>query len=767
MPSIPLPTTQNVFSQGALPYQNVPAATPEAFGAMGARALQGTGQSFEQAGDQTSQTAIMQAQFRNEQSAMSAGTAFQQGADDLANGNADKGIVGYNTLRGKAAIDQQGAYQTQLQQQYDQARSSLTNPAAQRMFDQYARWGLRSAMGRMGDHAAQQTVQYNYSEARGAVDVAQQTMANGADDADTWSSGLAAVQEASMRSSRIMGLDGDAAEAQRQKDLSKPYVDRVTQLATRDPVAAQSFYRQNIGMIEPNVRYGLERMLNETTNSQYAAQDGSTAAAAALGSPLQGNMPRNYGADTVKPYTEEQIGNIVSQVKKASPYDEQINKVAGHYNIDPTDLKMRLVAESGLNPNAVSSQGAKGIAQITDATAKSLGINQMDPNQAIDGAARLMVRAEAGSGGDKGAVDRAYYGGSVSAQGPNTDQYVSNLAAVRNRLYGGNADAPLTVDAIEARQADVETQARAAAEQRRPGDAAYADRVVAEAQKNWSRQLQQARSTDAANMNQVLDATVKGNIQSLGELPMALQQTYAQLPARDMLSVQEVFRSNQRQASGEYTPSDPKVFNDTQNRINLPAGDPNRITDPTQITPMIAHGLSFSDSQKLITEMKDLNSPATNPFLKQVNGIKQTAQHMLTGSVNAVTIQHPEAAQEAAYRFGFSLDQQIAAMQKAGKDPRTLLDPSSADYALQPSRVMSFMPTEQQIVAQQANGARPAAATGTAPNPFTPALPGESAAPSTGRPGGVQLTPSAAARQRRPGESPAAYLARINAEEAQ
>lgn len=758
MPSIPLPTEQTVFSQGAQPYQRID-ATPEMFGAATARGVSGVGQSLEQSSDQTGQSALLAAQFRNEQSAMSAGTAFQQSADDLANGNVDKGIVGYNTLRGKAAMDQQGQYQVQLQQSYDQARASLNNPAAQRMFDQYARWGLRAAMNRMGDHAAQQTVQYNYTEARGAVDVAQQTMANGADDPDTWASGLAAVQEASLRSSKVMGLDGDAAEAQRQKDLSKPYIDRTQQLALRDPIAAQKFYRDNIGMIEPNVRYSLERMLQETTNTQYAAQDGSTAAASAMGTPLQGGLPRNFNADTVKPYTSEQIDNIVSQVKKPSQYDDIFKKVGGMFNVDPNELKMRAVAESGLNPNAVSGSGAVGLAQLMPDTAKALHVDPRNPEQSIIGMAHLMVQAESGSGGDKGAMDRAYYGGTTTAQGPNTDQYVSNLAAVRNRLYGGNSDAPLTADAIEARQADVETQARALADQRRPGDAAYADRVVAEAQKNWARQLQQVRSRDSANMAQVLDATVKGGYQSLGELPPQLQQVYAQLPARDLLSMQQVFRENQRQASGEFTPSDPKIFNDTQNRINLPAGDPNRITDPGQITPLIAHGLSYTDSQRLITEMRDLNSPSTNPFLKQVNGIKQTAQKMLTGSMNNVTIQHPEAAQEAAYRFGFALDQQIAAMQKAGKDPRSLLDPSSPDYALLPSRVMSYMPTEAQIVARQARGMNPGTPASTAPTPAAPP-----AQPSTGRPGGVQLTPSAAARQRRPGESPAAYLARINGE---
>lgn len=739
-----IPTTQDVFSQGALPYQQIN-SSPEDFGAMGGRALQGAGQALEQAGEQTSQTALMRQQYANESTAMSALNGFQSQASDLMNGNADKGVQGFNTLLGKDAVQQQGTYQGQLQNAFDQARASL-NPAAQRMFDQMGRWALRGAVDRMGGHAAQQQVVYNYHETRASVQLNQQAAVDGADDPDTWANALASTQVASLKSSQIMGLDGDAAEAARKKDLSDIYVQRAQQLMTRDPISAQNFYRQNIGMFEPNVRYDLQRMLNETTATQYAATDGSMASARALGGSPSSATPQDYNADTVKPYTPERINQIVNEVKAPSPYDDIFKSVGAKYNIDPTELKMRAAAESDLRPDAVSSQGAKGIAQITPDTAKTLGVDPSNPQQSIDGMARLMTRAEGGAAGDMGAVDRAYYGGSPTAQGPNTSQYAANLGAVRHALYGPSGGAPLTADDIEAREGDVLDQARALAEQRRPGDAAYSDRVQAEAQKNWARQLQQVRGRDAANMTQVLDTVVKNGAQSAGELPPALQQTYAQLPPRDMLSVQEIFRQNARMASGEFTPSDPKVFNDAQNRINLPAGDPNRITDPGQITPLIAHGLNYSDSQKLITEMKDLNSPEANPFLKQTSSIKQTAQKMLTSSMSSVSIQHPEAAQEAAYRFGYSLDQQIASMQKAGKDPHVLFDPTSPQYVLSPARVMSFMPSEADIVRQQASGTPPAGGapaaptkpTGTAPNPFSGPTP-----------------------QRLPGESPQAYLARV------
>ena len=47
--------------------------------------------------------------------------------------------------------------------------------------------------------------------------------------------------------------------------------------------------------------------------------------------------------------------------------------------------------ESAYNPSAVSPAGARGLMQFMPTTAASLGIDPMDPKQAIDGAGRLMA----------------------------------------------------------------------------------------------------------------------------------------------------------------------------------------------------------------------------------------------------------------------------------------------------------------------------------------------------------------------------------------
>ena len=67
-----------------------------------------------------------------------------------------------------------------------------------------------------------------------------------------------------------------------------------------------------------------------------------------------------------------------------SDYDALIKQTAQRYNLDPDIFRRLLIRESGLNPNAINPKtGAAGIAQFMRATAQGLGIDPMDPAQAI------------------------------------------------------------------------------------------------------------------------------------------------------------------------------------------------------------------------------------------------------------------------------------------------------------------------------------------------------------------------------------------------
>lgn len=97
------------------------------------------------------------------------------------------------------------------------------------------------------------------------------------------------------------------------------------------------------------------------------------------------------GAKTSKASkTSGASGADVSAALRKVPYADLFIKAGQKYNISPALLAAVAKAESGFNPRAVSSAGARGLMQIMPGTAKGLGVNPMIPAQAVDGAARLL-----------------------------------------------------------------------------------------------------------------------------------------------------------------------------------------------------------------------------------------------------------------------------------------------------------------------------------------------------------------------------------------
>lgn len=76
---------------------------------------------------------------------------------------------------------------------------------------------------------------------------------------------------------------------------------------------------------------------------------------------------------------------------KPSLYDGLIKKAAGRVHLDPLLIKSVIHAESGFDPNAVSSRGARGLMQLMPATARRYGVfHVFDPHENIMGGARYL-----------------------------------------------------------------------------------------------------------------------------------------------------------------------------------------------------------------------------------------------------------------------------------------------------------------------------------------------------------------------------------------
>jgi len=71
--------------------------------------------------------------------------------------------------------------------------------------------------------------------------------------------------------------------------------------------------------------------------------------------------------------------------------DAVVSAAGTRNNIDPDLIISVIRAESGFNPNAVSSKGAKGLMQLMPRTAASLGVlNILDPVDNVEGGTRYL-----------------------------------------------------------------------------------------------------------------------------------------------------------------------------------------------------------------------------------------------------------------------------------------------------------------------------------------------------------------------------------------
>ncbi|GAA3450639.1 transglycosylase SLT domain-containing protein [Dactylosporangium matsuzakiense] len=140
-----------------------------------------------------------------------------------------------------------------------------------------------------------------------------------------------------------------------------------------------------------------------------------------------------------------------TRLPESVPYADLFQTAGTRYGISPALLAAVAKVESGYNPNAVSRAGAQGLMQIMPATARGLGVNALDPAQAVDGAARLLSSYLKQFGHLDLALAAYNAGGSaVSRYGgippfPQTQAYVPKVKAALAQLT--RAVTPLTESA--------------------------------------------------------------------------------------------------------------------------------------------------------------------------------------------------------------------------------------------------------------------------------------------------------------------------------
>jgi peptidoglycan DL-endopeptidase CwlO len=121
------------------------------------------------------------------------------------------------------------------------------------------------------------------------------------------------------------------------------------------------------------------------------------------------------------------------------PYAAQFTRAGRKHGVDPALLSAIAKAESSYNPRAQSSAGAQGLMQLMPGTARELGVNALNPADAIDGAAKLMSKHLRAFGGRVDLALAAYNAGPGNVRkygGVPPFQETRNYVQRVTRFYG-------------------------------------------------------------------------------------------------------------------------------------------------------------------------------------------------------------------------------------------------------------------------------------------------------------------------------------------
>ncbi len=123
--------------------------------------------------------------------------------------------------------------------------------------------------------------------------------------------------------------------------------------------------------------------------------DGVDHVAVYLGNGMMAEAPGTGGRVQIVPVdrTPTEIRRVAPTAtsRAAAAYQGLFQAAGARHGVDPSLLALVAERESGFDPTAVSSAGARGLMQLMPATARGLGVQDpFDPTQAVDGAARLL-----------------------------------------------------------------------------------------------------------------------------------------------------------------------------------------------------------------------------------------------------------------------------------------------------------------------------------------------------------------------------------------
>lgn len=201
-------------------------------------------------------------------------------------------------------------------------------------------------------------------------------------------------------------------------------------------------------------------------------------------------------------------------------------------------------------------------------------------------------------------------------------------------------------------------------------------------------EYQQKKAQDAEMdkvLKQIIDPRQYG---SIGDRDILDNSTLSWSQKQHMIDYRQT-RRRELMAMAE-SRTNPAMVRKLMLQIHAADTDPTKTYNMDPVMDAYSKGqVSTNEMMLLRREVEQMRDGVSGGFQKKVHAAREAVYTALTRSVMGQA--QPELAADAAYRFGFDMEQQIAAYRKENKDPSVLLDPMSREYMLKPERINSYL----------------------------------------------------------------------------
>lgn len=686
-------------------------ATPADFGGQIGGALQQAGQTGERVGAEGMDLATQQQGMINQSLAQNAETDYIT----KLSGITDK----YKTLEGLDAVGAHTQTVADIAALRQQTLATIPTGGAQRAFNMLAQRHETYAISDVGSYWASQVkgAALKSAQATATTAINQTGLPTVAADDSRFDYNLQSatlgLNDVMMHSGYSGGTvdqktgkvsydtstpDGKAAQSvydERYNDLaSKAWTNRVHTLAD-DPTSgsvtnALSVFNAHKDQIPAQAQMELSayltpklRAVNANAAAGTAVRTADASYVASIGSPGTSNV-----ADAI--HGQESGGRATSVTS--------VDGAMGGWQIKPDTFKQYAQpGESITNPTDNEAVGRRIINDLSqkfngDPARIAVGYFSGPGNVAPAGSATPWVK-DATDGNHKSVS--SYVSDVMGRMGPGSYQVASTGNTIPPPPSGSVAipSPPQTkADYYRTHESDIVESARQTAMIAHPDDPMAADLAASRAQQQVSAVIRQQEVAYKADSDMVYQAA-NGDL-AKGTAPMTVDQLTATSPdvkaAWDRLQAQQpviahevatrLLTENARTNGGDaktYGAGFSSVFN----RIHAPDGDPNRITDQSQLYNMVGQpgGLTMSGLEKARQEINGKNTPDGEAESKMREQFFRTAHGVLTGTNDGLGLKDPKG-EELYLRFMASAYKAIDAGKSAGKSPQQLYDPASPDY---------------------------------------------------------------------------------------